>query len=76
MKSTPFLMNIFPNDSQRIKQENEVLKSYLKAAQDDVATLLDEKRTLMDTIRSLQVSFIHAMMLEYLIKAPMVHRLN
>ncbi|XP_070496811.1 bridge-like lipid transfer protein family member 3B isoform X5 [Chironomus tepperi] len=39
---------------QRIKQENEILKTYLKAAQDDVATLLDEKRTLMDTIKSLQ----------------------
>lgn len=32
-----------------------MLKSYLKAAQDDVETLLDEKRTLMDTIKSLQV---------------------
>lgn len=41
---------------QRIRQENEILKTYLKAAQDDVATLLDEKRTLMDTIKSLQVS--------------------
>jgi hypothetical protein len=41
---------------QKIKQENEILKTYLKAAQDDVATLLDEKRTLMDTIKSLQVS--------------------
>jgi hypothetical protein len=42
---------------QKIKQENEILKTYLKAAQDDVATLLDEKRTLMDTIKSLQVIF-------------------
>lgn len=40
---------------QRIKQENDILKTYLKAAQDDIATLLDEKRTLMDTIKSLQV---------------------
>lgn len=40
---------------QKIKQENDILKTYLKAAQDDVATLLDEKRTLMDTIKSLQV---------------------
>lgn len=40
---------------QKVKQENEVLKTYLKAAQDDVSMLLDEKRTLMDTIRSLQV---------------------
>ncbi|KAG5675899.1 hypothetical protein PVAND_005758 [Polypedilum vanderplanki] len=39
---------------QKIKQENDILKTYLKAAQDDVATLLDEKRTLMDTIKSLQ----------------------
>lgn len=69
-------MHIFPNDSQRIKQENEVLKSYLKAAQDDVATLLDEKRTLMDTIRSLQVSFAQAIMLENLIKTFSVRRLN
>jgi hypothetical protein len=40
--------------SVKIKQENDMLKSYLKAAQDDISTLLDEKRTLMDTIRSLQ----------------------
>ena len=40
---------------QKIRQENDILKTYLKAAQDDVATLLDEKRTLMDTIKSLQV---------------------
>lgn len=40
---------------QKVKQENEVLKTYLKAAQDDVSMLLDEKRTLLDTIRSLQV---------------------
>lgn len=42
---------------QKIKQENDILKTYLKAAQDDVATLLDEKKTLMDTIKSLQVNF-------------------
>ena len=46
----------FQFHSQRVKQENEMLKSYLKASQDDVASLLDEKRTLMDTIKSLQVS--------------------
>ena len=40
---------------QKIKHENDILKTYLKAAQDDVSTLLDEKRTLMDTIKSLQV---------------------
>lgn len=38
----------------KAKQENEILKSYLKAAQDDISTLLDEKRTLLDTVRSLQ----------------------
>ncbi|XP_062547438.1 bridge-like lipid transfer protein family member 3B isoform X2 [Armigeres subalbatus] len=38
----------------KFRQENEVLRTYLKAAQDDVSTLLEEKRTLMDTIRSLQ----------------------
>ncbi|XP_029709447.2 bridge-like lipid transfer protein family member 3B isoform X1 [Aedes albopictus] len=38
----------------KARQENEVLRTYLKAAQDDVSTLLEEKRTLMDTIRSLQ----------------------
>lgn len=38
----------------KTRQENEVLRTYLKAAQDDVSTLLEEKRTLMDTIRSLQ----------------------
>ena len=31
-----------------------MLKNYLKAAQDDITTLLDEKRTLMATIKSLQ----------------------
>lgn len=40
---------------QKIRHENDILKTYLKAAQDDVSTLLDEKRTLMDTIKSLQV---------------------
>lgn len=38
----------------KIRQENELLRAYLEAAQDDVSTLLEEKRTLMDTIRSLQ----------------------
>lgn len=46
---------VFSTLRQKVKQENEVLKTYLKAAQDDVSMLLDEKRTLMDTIRSLQV---------------------
>uniref|UniRef100_A0A6B2EHQ2 Uncharacterized protein n=1 Tax=Phlebotomus kandelakii TaxID=1109342 RepID=A0A6B2EHQ2_9DIPT len=44
----------------RAKQENEVLKTYLKAAQDDITTLLDEKRTLLDTVRSLQQQLTQA----------------
>ncbi|XP_075153099.1 bridge-like lipid transfer protein family member 3B isoform X2 [Haematobia irritans] len=39
---------------QKSKQENEVLRSYLKAAQDDITILLEEKKALLDTIRSLQ----------------------
>lgn len=33
-----------------------MLKTYLKKAQDDVVTLLDEKKILLDTLRNLQVS--------------------
>ncbi|XP_055713176.1 bridge-like lipid transfer protein family member 3B isoform X2 [Phlebotomus papatasi] len=44
----------------RAKQENEVLKTYLKAAQDDITSLLDEKRTLLDTVRSLQQQLTQA----------------
>lgn len=55
--TSPLLNELLPLfHSQRIKQENDVLKNYLKAAQDDVAILLDEKKMLMDTIKSLQVS--------------------
>uniref|UniRef100_A0A0K8W3Y0 UHRF1-binding protein 1-like n=1 Tax=Bactrocera latifrons TaxID=174628 RepID=A0A0K8W3Y0_BACLA len=39
---------------QKCKQENDVLRSYLKAAQDDITILLEEKKALLDTIRSLQ----------------------
>ncbi|XP_058981536.1 bridge-like lipid transfer protein family member 3B isoform X2 [Musca domestica] len=39
---------------QKTKQENDVLRSYLKAAQDDITILLEEKKALLDTIRSLQ----------------------
>ncbi|XP_035780445.1 UHRF1-binding protein 1-like [Anopheles albimanus] len=42
------------SNRMKVRQENEVLRSYLKAAQDDITTLLDEKRTLMATIQSLQ----------------------
>lgn len=37
------------------KQESDILKNYLKKAQEDITSLLDEKRTLLDTVRSLQV---------------------
>ncbi|KAH8329538.1 hypothetical protein KR074_012549, partial [Drosophila pseudoananassae] len=40
---------------QKTKQETDVLRSYLKAAQDDISILLEEKKALLDTIRSLQV---------------------
>lgn len=40
-----------------MKQESDVLRSYLKKAQDDITTLLDEKRRLLDTVRTLQVCF-------------------
>ncbi|XP_036328195.1 UHRF1-binding protein 1-like isoform X4 [Rhagoletis pomonella] len=39
---------------QKTKQDNDVLRSYLKAAQDDITILLEEKKALLDTIRSLQ----------------------
>lgn len=39
----------------KTKQEADVLRSYLKAAQDDISILLEEKKALLDTIRSLQV---------------------
>ncbi|XP_037710154.1 UHRF1-binding protein 1-like isoform X5 [Drosophila subpulchrella] len=40
---------------QKNKQESDVLRSYLKAAQDDISILLEEKKALLDTIRSLQL---------------------
>ncbi|KAM7354386.1 bridge-like lipid transfer protein family member 3B isoform 3-T3 [Cochliomyia hominivorax] len=40
---------------QKSKQEADVLRSYLKAAQDDITILLEEKKALLDTIRSLQL---------------------
>ncbi|EDW25338.1 GL26541, partial [Drosophila persimilis] len=40
---------------QKTKQETDVLRSYLKAAQDDISILLEEKKALLDTIRALQV---------------------
>ncbi|XP_017043754.1 UHRF1-binding protein 1 isoform X4 [Drosophila ficusphila] len=43
------------NYRQKTKQEADVLRSYLKAAQDDISILLEEKKALLDTIRSLQV---------------------
>lgn len=41
---------------QSYKQEIGVLKSHLASAQEDVETLLNEKKNLLDTIRMLQVS--------------------
>ncbi|KAH8403395.1 hypothetical protein KR222_011858, partial [Zaprionus bogoriensis] len=43
------------NYRQKTKQESDVLRSYLKAAQDDISILLEEKKALLDTIRSMQV---------------------
>ncbi|EDW54313.1 GM18514 [Drosophila sechellia] len=43
------------NYRHKTKQEADVLRSYLKAAQDDISILLEEKKALLDTIRSLQV---------------------
>lgn len=39
----------------KANNETDILKNILKKAQDDLSVLLDEKRTLMDTVRSLQV---------------------
>lgn len=39
----------------KLKQENDILRTYLKGAQDDISSLLDEKKTLLDTVKSLQV---------------------
>lgn len=44
------------NFRSKARQESELLKSYLKKAQDDIVALLDEKRKLLDTVRNLQVS--------------------
>lgn len=41
----------------KLKQENDILRTYLKGAQDDISSLLDEKKTLLDTVKSLQVCF-------------------
>lgn len=39
---------------RRAKEESEVLRSCLNAAQEDVTTLLEEKRTLQETVTELQ----------------------
>ncbi|XP_015598696.1 UHRF1-binding protein 1-like isoform X2 [Cephus cinctus] len=39
---------------RRVKEESEVLRSCLNAAQGDVSTLLEEKRTLQETVTDLQ----------------------
>ncbi|XP_032595090.1 UHRF1-binding protein 1 isoform X3 [Drosophila grimshawi] len=43
---------------QKTKQETDVLRSYLKAAQDDISILLEEKKALLDTIRSMQLKYV------------------
>ncbi|XP_030238597.1 UHRF1-binding protein 1-like isoform X3 [Drosophila navojoa] len=43
------------NYRQKTRQETDVLRSYLKAAQDDISILLEEKKALLDTIRSMQI---------------------
>lgn len=52
--SIPYHLYLFLCFSIQSKQETEVLKSCLTKAQLDISGLLDEKRTLLDTIRSLQ----------------------
>lgn len=47
-------MDIFCRSKAR--QESDLLKSFLKKAQDDVVVLLAEKRKLLDNVRNLQVS--------------------
>ncbi|XP_058450697.1 bridge-like lipid transfer protein family member 3B [Malaya genurostris] len=46
------------SNKTKAKQENDELRSNLKDAQDEVNLLKDEKKTLMDTIRSLQNQLI------------------
>ncbi|KAL5279581.1 UHRF1BP1L family protein [Megaselia abdita] len=45
---------------QKSKQDQDVLKACLKSAQDDISVLLDEKKALLDTIRSLQTQLTTA----------------
>ncbi|XP_062120674.1 bridge-like lipid transfer protein family member 3A isoform X4 [Drosophila sulfurigaster albostrigata] len=50
------------NYRHKTKQETEVLRSYLKAAQDDISILLEEKKALLDTIRSMQLQLTSSSM--------------
>lgn len=50
------ITNSIFNYRSKARQESDLLKSYLKKAQDDIVALLDEKRKLLDTVRNLQVS--------------------
>lgn len=43
-----------------------MLRSYLKAAQDDISILLEEKKALLDTIRSLQVTPARVILISHL----------
>lgn len=49
-------MFFLKNFRTKTKQENEVLKNNLKKAQDDINILLDEKKALLNTVRSLEVT--------------------
>lgn len=53
-----FRISVFPicQNRNKIKQESDELRSYLKKSQDNVNALLDEKRKLFETIRGLRVS--------------------
>ncbi|XP_031623665.1 UHRF1-binding protein 1-like isoform X3 [Contarinia nasturtii] len=45
-------------NTNRARQESDLLRTYLKKAQDDAAALLDEKRKLLDTVRNLQQQLV------------------
>lgn len=49
------LTELFFSNRLKTKQESDVLRSYLKSAQDDISILLSEKKALLETIRSMQV---------------------
>lgn len=50
----------------KLKQENDILRTYLKGAQDDISNFLDEKKTLLDTVKSLQVCYFFLNFMYYI----------